>query len=469
MADKRFFGDDILRLEAWALVKAAERSSHSQPVHDCRILLLSDNLSFVLCFNRGRSRAFRLLTQIRRFASVHLARNIRISIRWIPSEFNSSDRGSREHDSENDASKSLVDHLGSNDGQTFPVSHTKLSRELGSCEYKAFAASDGVAIERTKPSVPRQKRRRTLCAPSWPGTRNKGPKRPNLLTIEHNENQAPPQSAFDAFGQRGREADGASSFVSGSDEEKESAGRVRVLQGRGRARVRELVKTAERMPEEAKRPSARPWRKMRHPSANSATGAGCWQTAMWRLCHKAWEGEKLLAPLLLANFLVAGGKSTGSKLLSPQRMEKGVSESFGMTAQRPSGPQGLAQNDPRVAQTRTLGGHGLEPRPQFHEKTTKDSKTDGHLGWERGKNAKFWTRRPSGPAPFGPSGPRHSSLHPSFTRPLGHRFLGPAFPGFGPYHSGPHPLDSHPLDSHLLGPLFFIFLIFPFLLFVFIF
>ena len=59
----------------------------------CRLLLLSDNLSTMFCFNRGRSRDFRLLTQIRRFVSICLACNISISIRWIPSEFNS-----REHD-----------------------------------------------------------------------------------------------------------------------------------------------------------------------------------------------------------------------------------------------------------------------------------------------------------------------------------------------------------------------------------
>ena len=69
-ADKRFFDDDVLRLEARALVKAAERSSHSQPIHDCKVLLLSDNVSIVLCFNHGRSRDFRLLTPIGRFASV---------------------------------------------------------------------------------------------------------------------------------------------------------------------------------------------------------------------------------------------------------------------------------------------------------------------------------------------------------------------------------------------------------------
>ena len=51
MVDKWFFDDDILRLEARALVKAANRAAHSQPVHDCRLLILSDD--------------FRLLVQIR--------------------------------------------------------------------------------------------------------------------------------------------------------------------------------------------------------------------------------------------------------------------------------------------------------------------------------------------------------------------------------------------------------------------
>ena len=39
MADIWFHTDGILRLEARALVKAAERAAHSQPVHECRILL----------------------------------------------------------------------------------------------------------------------------------------------------------------------------------------------------------------------------------------------------------------------------------------------------------------------------------------------------------------------------------------------------------------------------------------------
>ena len=139
MADKWFFDDDILRFEAWALVEAA----HSQPVHDCRT-----NLPIVLCFSRGRSLDVSLLTQITRIASVCLGSNITISIRWIPSELNSSERGSREHDNPYGPTKCLVDHLGSNDGQSILVSHACLCREPGSCEYEALTTSDEVAVNR---------------------------------------------------------------------------------------------------------------------------------------------------------------------------------------------------------------------------------------------------------------------------------------------------------------------------------
>ena len=139
------------------------------------------------------------------------------------------------------------------------ASHAWLSREPGSCEYKAFAALDGVAIERDvfpeALSAVAEETENALCTKLARGE-NQGPEKNNFLTIEDYENQAIPQSAFDAFGLGGREADGASSFASSSEEEKESAGRARVLQRRGRVRARELVKMAESMPVEAKRLSA---------------------------------------------------------------------------------------------------------------------------------------------------------------------------------------------------------------------
>ncbi|CAK0824653.1 unnamed protein product, partial [Prorocentrum cordatum] len=114
MADRWAFADDILRLEARALVKAAARAAHCQPVKECRSLLLGDNLAVVLCFCRFRSRDFRLLIQVCRFAALCLAREIKFVVRWIPSEFNSGDEGSRRFDPAYDAQKSFVTHLGSN-------------------------------------------------------------------------------------------------------------------------------------------------------------------------------------------------------------------------------------------------------------------------------------------------------------------------------------------------------------------
>ena len=74
--------------------------------------------------------------------------------------------------------------------------------------------------------------------------------------IEDYEKLAPPQRALGSFGRRGPEADEDRNAVIGSDEEKPTTGRARVLQRRGRARVRELVKMADSMPAEARRLSS---------------------------------------------------------------------------------------------------------------------------------------------------------------------------------------------------------------------
>ena len=78
---------------------------------------------------------------------VCLARNIKISVRWIPSEFNSTDRGSREHDNAHDATNSVVDHLGSRDGQALAGAHTGSGRDHSHCEAETLATSDGVPFD----------------------------------------------------------------------------------------------------------------------------------------------------------------------------------------------------------------------------------------------------------------------------------------------------------------------------------
>ena len=51
-----------------------------------------------VCFDRCRSKNFELLKQIRVFASYVLARNLKPTVRWVPSEFNNSDEPNRSCD-----------------------------------------------------------------------------------------------------------------------------------------------------------------------------------------------------------------------------------------------------------------------------------------------------------------------------------------------------------------------------------
>ena len=48
-----------------------------------------------LCFDRCRSKSFEMLNQIRVFASHVLAKNLKPTVRWVPSEFSKSDEPSR--------------------------------------------------------------------------------------------------------------------------------------------------------------------------------------------------------------------------------------------------------------------------------------------------------------------------------------------------------------------------------------
>ena len=73
-----------------------------------------------------------------------------------------------------------VDHLGSDGGQTFPLSHAWLSREPGSCEHKAFEAFDGIAIERSlfpeALNAVAQETENSLCT-KFAGDENQGPEK----------------------------------------------------------------------------------------------------------------------------------------------------------------------------------------------------------------------------------------------------------------------------------------------------
>ena len=111
----------------------------------------------------------------------------------------------------------------------------------------------------------------------------------------------------------GRKADGASSFTSSSDEEKESAGRARVLQRRGWRTGKDCWKHARGSRMSKYATSVREfcdWSGLSADSNVEALEVDRLLTELMNLLfsegHRAWKGEKLgKHPLLLSNFLAA--------------------------------------------------------------------------------------------------------------------------------------------------------------------
>ena len=87
--------EDIFVYEARALVRAVEVLCAELKLTGCRVLCLVDNMSVALCFSRRRSKEYVVISLIRRLVAIGLTRNIKIHVRWIPSELNSSDAPSR--------------------------------------------------------------------------------------------------------------------------------------------------------------------------------------------------------------------------------------------------------------------------------------------------------------------------------------------------------------------------------------
>ena len=91
---------NILELEARVLVKGLRRVALSTFGHDIRQLLLVDNLSVCLEFDRSRGSSYSLLQQICKFSTYCMARNISCTVRWVPSELKIADEPSRLHSEE---------------------------------------------------------------------------------------------------------------------------------------------------------------------------------------------------------------------------------------------------------------------------------------------------------------------------------------------------------------------------------
>lgn len=89
-----------MKLESRALTRGLEVSVSLRKFRNTRVLMLVDNMSVCFSFERRRARAFKLLLQIRKLASLSLALNLRVSFRWIASEANATDEPSRKFDPE---------------------------------------------------------------------------------------------------------------------------------------------------------------------------------------------------------------------------------------------------------------------------------------------------------------------------------------------------------------------------------
>ena len=87
--------ENILILEARSALRAIERLAACEPGRNLRQLLLVDNLGLALSMDRCRSKNFKLLAILRRVSSLRLCKNIRLAVRWIPSEANPADAPSR--------------------------------------------------------------------------------------------------------------------------------------------------------------------------------------------------------------------------------------------------------------------------------------------------------------------------------------------------------------------------------------
>ena len=82
-------------LECRALVSTLRHISRNLKSHQSDILMLCDNMSVVLAICKGRCSDHKLLVLLRRLGAICISTGIRLCVRWIASELNFADPGSR--------------------------------------------------------------------------------------------------------------------------------------------------------------------------------------------------------------------------------------------------------------------------------------------------------------------------------------------------------------------------------------
>ena len=81
--------------ELRTLVGVARHLARSRLNWDQRHLVMTDSQVALCCIWKGRSASFPLLRQLRRLAAIWMALGIRLSVRWVPTQFNNADGPSR--------------------------------------------------------------------------------------------------------------------------------------------------------------------------------------------------------------------------------------------------------------------------------------------------------------------------------------------------------------------------------------
>ena len=220
----------------------------------------------------------------------------------MPSDFHGSDKGSIEHDNAYDATENLLDHVGSRDGRTLAAAHTCSGRGPSHCEPEALTTSSGVFFN--------------------------GDVLPKGLSTVAEETED-------------------SLRLEVGDERTKRLRHMLTRGRRGRARVRDLVRLAERMPTKAKRRSSVTRRMLPLPCASSALEAACQRAEAPELdrllmqfmnlqCsegHQGWKGEKLLASVLF--FFLIFSQLDGDRLARSLWALKGWKEASPSFSIRP--------------------------------------------------------------------------------------------------------------------------------------
>ena len=93
----RFRGEEAIHVkEARGTIACVRRVARSSALHHRQHVVCGDNMSVALALAKGRCQDPLLLFQCRRAAAVCLAADLSVVYRWLPSEWNAADAGSRQ-------------------------------------------------------------------------------------------------------------------------------------------------------------------------------------------------------------------------------------------------------------------------------------------------------------------------------------------------------------------------------------